>query len=120
MCRRAGTEWRCTTGPVPLHMLLCAGLLALLLTGAAQGAASPGNPSQAVRESAALALSASPAETGGSAMAVQTLPYSDTAAQPPDGRKKDLTVFFSVGVIADLLLVAAFVAWAIRQWRNSR
>ena len=40
-------------------------------------------------------------------------------AQPPDGRK-DLTVFFSVGVIADLLLVVAFVAWAIRQWRNSR
>jgi len=119
MCRCAGTKWRCTTGLVPLHMLLCAGFLALLLTGTSQGAADPGNLSQAVGEPAAQTLSASPAQTGGGTMAGQTLQGSATAIQPPDGRK-DLTVFFSVGVIADLLLVAAFVAWAIRQWRNSR
>ena len=119
MCRRAGTQWRCTTGLVPLHMLLCAGFLVLLLTGTSQGAAMPGNLSQIAGESAAQAQSAAPAETGGGAMAAPALQGTATAAQPPDGRK-DLTVFFSVGVIANLLLVVAFVAWAIRQWRNSR
>jgi len=41
----------------------------------------------------------------------------DTATD--DGRK-DLTVFFSIGVIADILLVAAFLIWAVRQWSKTK
>lgn len=36
------------------------------------------------------------------------------------GGKKDLTVFFSIGVIVDILLVTAFVVWAVGQWSKSK
>jgi len=32
---------------------------------------------------------------------------------------KDLTVFFSIGVIVDILLVMAFLVWAVGQWSKS-
>jgi hypothetical protein len=35
-------------------------------------------------------------------------------------RSEDLTVFFSIGVIIDVLLVAAFLVWAIGQWRKTK
>jgi hypothetical protein len=38
--------------------------------------------------------------------------------QAGDGRE-DLTVFFSIGVIVDVLLVTAFLIWAVRQWRKT-
>lgn len=41
----------------------------------------------------------------------------DTAA---NGRRKDLTVFFSIGVIVDILLVAAFLIWAVGQWSKTK
>ncbi len=34
--------------------------------------------------------------------------------------REDLTVFFSIGVVVDVLLVAAFLVWAIGQWRRTR
>ena len=34
--------------------------------------------------------------------------------------RKDLTVFFSIGVIVDVLLVTAFLVWAAGQWSKSR
>lgn len=34
--------------------------------------------------------------------------------------KKDLTVFFSIGIIVDILLVTAFVIWAAGQWSKSK
>jgi len=34
--------------------------------------------------------------------------------------QKDLTVFFSIGVVVDILLVAAFLYWAVGQWSRSR
>jgi len=33
--------------------------------------------------------------------------------------RKDLTVFFSIGVIVDILLVTAFLVWAVGQWSKS-
>lgn len=36
-----------------------------------------------------------------------------------DGRE-DLTVFFSVGVVVDVLLVTAFLVWAVGQWRKTK
>jgi len=47
---------------------------------------------------------------------------ADTAAgeKPANGGREDLTVFFSIGVFVDLLLVTAFLVWAIGQWRKTR
>ncbi len=36
-----------------------------------------------------------------------------------DGRE-DLTVFFAIGVIIDVLLVTAFLLWAVGQWRKTK
>jgi hypothetical protein len=36
-----------------------------------------------------------------------------------DGRE-DLTVFFSIGVVVDVLLVTAFLVWAVGQWRKKK
>lgn len=37
----------------------------------------------------------------------------------PDGRE-DLTVFFTIGVIVDVLLVTVFLVWAVGQWRKTK
>ena len=34
--------------------------------------------------------------------------------------RKDLTVFFSIGVIVDILLVTAFLIWAVGQWSKTK
>lgn len=34
--------------------------------------------------------------------------------------REDLTVFFSIGVLLDILLVTAFLVWAVRQWRKTK
>ena len=36
-----------------------------------------------------------------------------------DAGREDLTVFFSIGVVVDVLLVSAFLVWAVRQWRKA-
>ena len=36
-----------------------------------------------------------------------------------DGRE-DLTVFFSIGLVIDVLLVTAFLVWAVGQWRKKK
>jgi hypothetical protein len=36
-----------------------------------------------------------------------------------DGRE-DLTVFFSIGLVIDVLLVTAFLVWAAGQWRKKK
>ena len=38
----------------------------------------------------------------------------------PNDDSKDLTVFFSIGVIVDILLVAAFLIWAAGQWSKTK
>ena len=38
----------------------------------------------------------------------------------PSDDRKDLTVFFSIGVIVDILLVAAFLIWAAGQWSKTK
>ena len=38
---------------------------------------------------------------------------------PVNGEREDLTVFFSIGAIIDVLLVAAFLIWAVGQWRKA-
>jgi hypothetical protein len=34
--------------------------------------------------------------------------------------RKDLTVFFFIGVIVDILLVTAFLIWAVGQWSKTK
>ena len=38
----------------------------------------------------------------------------------PSDDSKDLTVFFSIGVIVDILLIAAFLIWAAGQWSKTK
>ncbi|HHJ17457.1 MAG TPA: hypothetical protein ENJ80_12245 [Gammaproteobacteria bacterium] len=36
-----------------------------------------------------------------------------------EGGREDLTVFFSIGIVVDVLLVTVFLVWAVRQWRKA-
>jgi hypothetical protein len=47
-------------------------------------------------------------------------PASATADNTFDDGREDLTVFFTIGVILDVLLVAAFLLWAAGQWRKTK
>ncbi len=63
------------------------------------------------------------AETGGqNDNAVTGIPEPAPGAEAAaihDGRE-DLTAFFTVGVIVDVLLVTAFLYWAVGQWRKTK
>ncbi len=36
------------------------------------------------------------------------------------GGRDDLTTFFSIGVVIDVLLLTAFLIWAVGQWRKTK
>lgn len=38
----------------------------------------------------------------------------------PDDARDDLSVFFSIGIAIDVLLLTAFLIWAAGQWRRTR
>ncbi len=45
---------------------------------------------------------------------------TDTATPAmPAAADSDMTGFFAIGAIIDVLLVIAFIVWALRQWRKS-
>ncbi len=44
----------------------------------------------------------------------------ETHELAPGGRREDLTVFFAIGILIDLLLLTLFFVWATRQWRKTR
>jgi hypothetical protein len=79
--------------------------------------------------SGSLLLTEVTARTGG-AIAGETEPDTVAAisispapaanATPVNGEREDLTMFFSIGVIVDVLLVTAFLIWAVGQWRKAR
>jgi len=66
----------------------------------------------------------------GRAAAAAAGPATDIPGAMPAGKgtggvaghagRKDLTVFFSIGVIVDILLVTAFLIWAVGQWSKSK
>lgn len=69
------------------------------------------------------------AENGGAVAGVPGLATNIPESMPANAGKKgaatnddrkDLTVFFSIGVIADILLVAAFLIWAVGQWSKTK
>ena len=40
-------------------------------------------------------------------------------AETPPGATEPLTIFFAVGIVVNLVLITAFVLWAIRQWKKT-
>ena len=56
----------------------------------------------------------------GSDEAVAGTPGSGTEATVAHGEREDLTVFFGIGLVVDVLLVTAFLAWAVGQWRKKK
>ncbi|VAW81158.1 hypothetical protein MNBD_GAMMA14-890 [hydrothermal vent metagenome] len=36
------------------------------------------------------------------------------------GGREDLSTFFSIGVVIDVLLLTAFLIWAVGQWRKTK
>ena len=46
-------------------------------------------------------------------------PGPGTGSVAADAGREDLTVFFSIGIVVDVLLVTVFLVWAVRQWRKS-
>ena len=60
---------------------------------------------------------------GSSLTAAETrVPEPASAAEVAaiQGRREDLTVFFTIGVIVDVFLVGAFLLWAVGQWRKAK
>ena len=100
----------------PLRALLMALMLACAAPSGAVAspdlqvfmAGSPA-PGEAV-QSGAQTRDASPSASSG-------LPAGELEA---DAGREDLTAFFSIGIIVDVLLIAAFVIWAVGQWRKTR
>lgn len=37
----------------------------------------------------------------------------------PPGAAEPLTIFFAIGIVINLVLITAFVLWAIRQWKKT-
>jgi len=49
-----------------------------------------------------------------------TSPGPGTGTTAVGNGREDLTVFFSIGVVIDVLLVTAFLVWAVGQWRKTK
>ncbi len=48
-------------------------------------------------------------------------PVADTeGVAAVTGGREDLTTFFSIGVVIDVLLLTAFLIWAVGQWRKTK
>ncbi len=65
------------------------------------------------------ALTATGSRTGSPATSTGTAD-SGTGSTAANGEREDLTVFFAIGVVVDVLLVTAFLAWAVGQWRKKK
>ena len=44
---------------------------------------------------------------------------SEQAAAVNDVRRDDLTVFFSVGIFINIVMITAYFVWAYKQWGKS-
>ena len=47
-------------------------------------------------------------------------PGTYTEATVANGGREDLTAFFGIGLVVDVLLVTAFLVWAVGQWRKRK
>jgi hypothetical protein len=104
---------------VRLRHALLALLLTLPLAGESPYAASP----PVAHGSATATAGTNRAGTGGgvgrpAAGAAVTLPAAQET--PGSDGRRDMTAFFTIGAIVDVLLVAAFLVWAVGQWRKAK
>jgi len=60
-----------------------------------------------------------PAAGSGSTVSTSSDAGAETTAAAAGGRE-DLSVFFSIGVVVDVLLVTVFLVWAVGQWRKTK
>jgi len=51
---------------------------------------------------------------------VATSPGPGTTTTVARGEREDLTVFFSIGIVIDVILLTAFLVWAVGQWRKAK
>ncbi len=56
----------------------------------------------------------------GGAVTEVSEPVTGAGEAAVNGGREDLTVFFAIGVIVDVLLVTAFLIWAVGQWRKTK
>ncbi len=47
-------------------------------------------------------------------------PLSKPEGVAPGGEQKDLTAFFAIGFVINILLISAFIFWAKGQWRKTK
>ena len=47
-------------------------------------------------------------------------PASSAEGVEVEGGRGDLTVFFAIGMVINVLLVTAFLVWAVGQWRKKK
>jgi hypothetical protein len=101
--------------PARRQLRIALPLLFMLFVIPASGA-NPSDPPQ----SPAPGHSALAAETGGTGTSLPGSPAATGAKAALNDGREDLTVFFTIGVIIDVLLVATFLVWAAGQWRKTR
>ena len=82
------------------------------------GGANPVGPQQST--GSALTLSGAGATGSATGIPLAVSPESGTGGVATDDGREDLTVFFAIGVLVDIILVAFFVVWAIGQWSKTK
>lgn len=101
----------------------------LMLAVAPLSEANPLSLQQSQSPGSLLAVAEDGAENSGVVAGVPGSAADVSASMSPDSGageaavtdgRKDLTVFFSIGVVVDVLLVAAFLVWAVGQWRKTK
>jgi hypothetical protein len=85
--------------------------------GLQQATGSPALAAETITEnSRSVAAAPGPATDAPGVLSAGT----DTGGVAGKAGRKDLTVFFSIGVIVDILLVTAFLVWAVGQWSKTK
>ena len=122
MLHRSGGQW--------IRFPLLAVLLVFSLSGAALSSANPVRVELPQIPHSSLTMAEVGAEIAGAvagvpepaagAASVAVSSHSVAEQTAANSGREDLTVFFSIGVAVDVLLVAAFLMWAVGQWRRTK
>ena len=61
-------------------------------------------------------------QSPGNSLAIAEAGVSESVAEITvvSGGREDLTVFFAIGLVLDVFLVAAFLVWAVGQWHKTK
>jgi hypothetical protein len=100
-------------------MRLCLLIVSALFTlaGAAHSEATPSGLQQSTDST--FRVTEAGAETVGGISRVPG-PVSDSGLRVAEAARKDLTGFFVIGIIINVLLITLFLIWAVGQWRKTK